>query len=99
MMVAGLAEERSECSPRTVDDLLSDLREVCTCIGENRANEGDELCLFCDARLQIEAQQQTITRLYDRLRKRCPHGKDIITCPQCKDEDRDLSRWHLDPQI
>jgi hypothetical protein len=29
-------------STRTVDDLLSDLREVCTCVGENRAQEGDE---------------------------------------------------------
>lgn len=55
-------------STRTVDDLLSDLREVCTCIGENKAQEGDELCLFCDSRLQIEAQQRTIGLLQARLK-------------------------------
>jgi hypothetical protein len=67
-------------STRTVDDLLSDLREVCTCVGENRAQEGDELCLFCDSRLQIEAQQRTIGLLQDRFRPPRTSASDEKDC-------------------
>lgn len=42
------------------DELLAQLSEVCTCVAENKATEDAALCLFCDARMQIEAQQRTI---------------------------------------
>lgn len=75
---------------KTYNDLINDLKEVCTCIGENRANEGDELCLFCDARLQIEAQQRTIDLLQGQLKARRSQpnaavvsAAETIDCTDC----------------
>ena len=46
----------------TLADLLHDLGEVCACEDEQQ----DPRCLYCEARLQIEAQQRTIRLLEQR---------------------------------
>jgi hypothetical protein len=50
----------------SLEDLLYQLEELCTC-------DAEDLCIYCDAREQIEAQQRTITLLQERLQS----GKSV----------------------
>lgn len=51
---------------QTVQEILNDLREVCSC----ESKEQDPKCIFCEAYLQIWFQRRTIDLLTDQLRTR-----------------------------
>lgn len=50
--------------PRTLDDLMDELHDLCSCEVEDDPRHA---CIYCDAREQIRAQQRTIRLQTDTM--------------------------------
>lgn len=59
-----------------LEELIEQLEELCCCDPE----DSDEICIHCDAKQQIQAQQRTIRLLTERLNRK----SQDTSCPDAE---------------